>query len=229
MSRSVVKEIIKDLMDEYDIKAKRIPYEYHPFRTPQQARGSRRYYEVRGFAWFHCPLKHHSWASAHSWCFIDLKTQTICYKDKQNCKKCESRANPQFTEESVEIMADIVIERYLRSIGKWYSPSGSSDNDSDSDGGSVQRTSRGPHDQERCGKCRRLGRRCCDWVTEWHDFVSITHHICITHSHQNRLLLKLMCETFIITMLDRGKNKQVHYLIHSVIQLNYMARFIVNE
>ena len=164
MSRSVVKEIIKDAMDYHDVKARRIPYEYHPFRTPQHAAGSRRYFEVRGFAWFYCPRKHHRWASAHTWCFIDLKTQTICYQDKQNCRKCESKAYPHFTEESVETMADIVVERYLRRIGRWYSPSessddGSSDNISDTD---TNKTTGGPHDEDRCGKCRRLGRRCCD-------------------------------------------------------------------
>ncbi len=159
MSRSTVRDIIKDAMDYYDVKARKIAYEYHPFRTPREAKGSKRYFEVRGFAWFNCPQKHHRWASAHSWCFIDLKTQTICYSDKQNCKKCESKAKPKFTEESIETMADIVVEKYLRRIGKWDSPLSSNDDGSSSDN---QRTKGGPHDQERCGKCRRQGRRCCD-------------------------------------------------------------------
>ena len=161
-----VRDIIRDSMDYYDVKAKRIAYESYPFRTPRQAEGSRRYFEVKGFAWFNCPNRHHRWPSAHSWCIIDLKTQTICYRYKQMCKKCECKAKPEFPEESIEKMADYVVESYLRRIGRWStssddddSPSVYSDEGSDS---TMSATKGGPHDQDRCGKCRHLGRRCCD-------------------------------------------------------------------
>lgn len=164
-----VREIIRDSMDYYDVKANKIAYESYPLRTPRQADGSRRYFEVKGFAWFNCPLQHHSWPSAHSWCIIDLKTQTICYRYKQTCKKCERTAHPQFTEESIEQMADYVVESYLRRIGRWESPSTFSDDDdsssvysddaSDSD---EPVTKGGPHHEDRCGKCKHLGRRCCN-------------------------------------------------------------------
>ena len=154
-----IKDIIRDALDEYDISARRIPYEYQPFRTPHDAQRSRRYLEVRGFAWFSCPQKHHRWASANAWCFIDLKKQAICYSYKQSCKKCESKVKPVFLDDSVEKMADIVAVRYLKMIGKWDDSYDDSDEGSDYD---EEPRRAGPHDEERCGKCQRLGYRCCD-------------------------------------------------------------------
>ncbi len=152
-------------MDNYDVRAKWIPYEYQPFRSPRHAQGSKRYIEVKGFAWFNCPQRHHRWASAHAWCFIDLKTRTICYTYKQSCRKCDNKAKPEYTEDSFERMADYAVEMYLRKIGRWESSSGSSDDDSDYSGDSdcsTRTTTGGPHDQDRCGKCRALGYRCCN-------------------------------------------------------------------
>lgn len=140
-----IKQIIRDAMSARGIKDDHIPEE-GPFISPEKAKGSRRYFEVKGFAWFSCPKRHKHWPSAHSWCFIDLKKQNICYRDTQKCKKCESTAEPEFTRESIERMAEFVIRRLLGV----YNP-----NTSD-----TSETEGGPHDKERCGKCKRLGRSC---------------------------------------------------------------------
>ena len=164
----MVKSIIKESMDDYGVRARLVPYEYQPFRSPQHAQDSKRYIEVKGFAWFSCPQRHNRWSSPHAWCFIDLKKQTICFTYKQFCNKCESKARPRFTEESIERMADYVVKKYIRKIRvrRLLPTAGSRSYDNDSDYGddsdcSSARISRGRHDQERCGKCRELGYRCC--------------------------------------------------------------------
>lgn len=80
-------------------------HENTPFTMPKNADNSKRYFEVKGFAWFSCPERHKRWPSAHSWCFLDLKEQEICYRDKQKCNKCNLSAKPEFQKESIKKMA----------------------------------------------------------------------------------------------------------------------------
>lgn len=139
-------------MEENEVKLRDIPEE-EPFNLPENARHSKRYIEVKGFAWFGCRKKHHRWPSSHSWCFIDLKKQRICYRYKQKCKKCESYTAPEFTEESIERMVKFVLKKYLIKMKKL--PSVFTPRSADTD-----QTQGGPHDERRCGKCMRLGRSC---------------------------------------------------------------------
>ena len=139
-------------MAKENVKEKDIPQE-GPFTSPKHHSSSKRYFETKGFAWFSCPKKHHRWPSAQSWCFIDLKTQTICYRDRQKCKKCESESAPEFTEESIERMAAYVVKKFLIKMKRLHPVYSGSSTD-------TAQTQGGPHDEVRCGKCRRLGRSC---------------------------------------------------------------------
>ena len=152
ISSDAVQAIIKEAMAKENIKEIDIPQE-GPFTSPKYHNNSKRYFESKGFAWFSCPNKHHRWPSAQSWCFIDLKTQTICYRDKQKCKKCESEAPPEFMKESIEKMAAYVVRKFLIKT-KRLQPV----NNHDTSG--AAQTQGGPHDEERCGKCKRLGKSC---------------------------------------------------------------------
>jgi hypothetical protein len=140
-------------MAEKDITRGEIPSE-HQFTTPGNAKNSKRYFETKGFAWFKCPSRDNCWPSAHAWCFIDLKKQTICHRDPQDCRKCECEVDPEFTEESIEKMAEYATKRYLIKTGELEAVFNPRIGDDD------RETQGGPHDEERCGKCRRLGRSC---------------------------------------------------------------------
>lgn len=151
ISHAAIQEIIERAMAEKGVTKQEIPIE-SPFTTPESARHSKRYFETKGFAWFSCPGNCHRWSSAHSWCFIDLKKQTICYRDAQNCRKCESVAEPEFTEESVERMTEYAVMRYLIKIGTLYAVS------NPNMGKNV--TKGRLHDATLCEMCKRLGRSC---------------------------------------------------------------------
>jgi len=154
-SRAEIKSIILEVMGEENVTPSQVPNEGG--FSMDKADYSKRYFETKGFAWFCCPRKHNRWPSAHSWCYMDLKKQEICYRDQQKCRKdsCETEVQPGFTEESVEKMARYAVKQFLIRTGR--RPRGrrvprGDDGDMKTDGG--------PHDQSRCGKCQRLGRSC---------------------------------------------------------------------
>ena len=152
VSSEAIRDIIKAAMEAENVRERDIPTE-HYFASPEDGANSKRYFEVKGFAWFVCPRNDNRWPSAQSWCFMDLKKQAICYRDKQDCKKCESKASPEFTEEALKRMAEYAVKSFLIRTGKRhheYRPRGDMD-------GAV---GGGPHDEERCARCRRLGRSC---------------------------------------------------------------------
>ena len=153
ISPAAIKRIIADAMADNNVTKEDIPNE-PAFTTPAKARGSKRYFETKGFAWLNCPGGDNRWPSAHCWCFIDLKKQTICYRDPQDCKKCESEVDPEFTEESVERMAEYAVRGFLIKTGELHAVFNPRVDDDD------MGTQRGPHDEERCGRCRRLGTSC---------------------------------------------------------------------
>ena len=130
------------------------------FVSPKKHEKSVRYFEAKGFAWFTCKKPHDNkgnfkcWPSAHSWCFIDIKKQEICYRDEQKCKAHNTAAQlgPEFTEEAIQKMAKWVVKGFLIKTRRiQYVPRESTDTD---------QTEGGPHDEGRCGKCKRLGRSC---------------------------------------------------------------------
>ena len=125
------------------------------FHSPKDTRGSKRYYDVKGFAWYTCPEDGKRWASAQSWGIMDLRNQEICYVYSQDCNRCESEADPDFTDESIKRMAEYAVRQYLIRTGEIdavFEPR----LDDEDDG----HESKGPHDEERCGKCKALGRNC---------------------------------------------------------------------
>ena len=153
VSPGAVKRIIKAALDKKGVSREEIPKE-RPFLTPERStRGSKRYFEVKGFAWFSCTGRDNRWPSAHSWCCIDLKKQEICYRDQQGCKKCESNVDPEFPEDSIKRMAEYAVRQYLFRTGalkRVFNPKINEEMETES----------GPHDEERCGRCKRLGRSC---------------------------------------------------------------------
>ena len=153
-SASDIQSIILKVMTAEGVYPSQIPNEMG--FSVACASNSKRYFETKGFAWFCCPKNHNRWPSAHSWCFLDLKKQVICYRDTQQCRKnqCETPVNPGFTAEAVEKMAKYAVNQFLiRTKRMVRSPKFGGD-----DGGMM--TDGGPHDQARCGKCLRLGRSC---------------------------------------------------------------------
>ena len=149
MSRSTSQSIIKEAMASENIIARRIPYE-KPFTNPDAAQRSRRYFEVRGFAWFVCEQKHR-WSSVYSWCFIDLKRQKICYRDTQQCKECDAEAKPWFPDDSLTRMAEFVVYKYCKLM---HLPSSKVVNELTAGKRS------GSHYEEGCGRCKRRGQSC---------------------------------------------------------------------
>ena len=124
------------------------------FHSPKDTDDSERYYDVKGFALYTCPKTGRRWASAQSWGIIDLKKEEICYDFPQYCNKCEGKANPEFTEESIERMAEYAVRQHLikkrKEIHAVFKPRGDDD----------RHETKGPHDEKRCGKCRALRRNC---------------------------------------------------------------------
>lgn len=90
---AAIKEVIREAMAEKVVKEADIPEEsevsfsVNDLYFMEALYGcSKRFVEVKGFAGFRCPYKHHRWPSPHSWCFIDLKNQSICHRDGQTCR-----------------------------------------------------------------------------------------------------------------------------------------------
>jgi hypothetical protein len=150
-------EIIGEVMRKNGVNPKDIPKEsWVLYLDPQSIRKSLRYYRVKGFAWF---LNHGScfrtWPSAHSWCVMDLKAQTIVHKYTQFCQKCEGESQPYFDENAIRSMAEYAVKSYLRRTGRLpydFSEMRSALDDDKDD--------RGPHDEGRCSMCKELGHSC---------------------------------------------------------------------
>ena len=151
VNSSAVKKIILEAMNKEDVEVADIPHE--GLLDLENCKRSKRYFYTKGFAWFKCPKRHKNWPSAHAWCVIDLKRKKICHRDYQKCNKCDSKADPNFTEESLERMAEYAVKQFLIRTHQ-LPPSAHVPH---TDMGDIEG---GPHDEERCGKCKRLGRSC---------------------------------------------------------------------
>lgn len=114
-----IMSIIQDSMEDEGITREDIPEE-KKFTSPAKAKHSKRYFEVKGFAWFSCPRRDNRWPSVNSRCIIDLKRQTICYRYSQDCRKCESSADPEFPVESIEKMAEFAVRQCRIKTGYLY-------------------------------------------------------------------------------------------------------------
>ena len=157
-------EVIARIMMEKGVSPRSIPSE--PKTDPDDldsVKRSKRYFRVKGFAWFKRHSKRWSggfcsrtWPSAHAWCIMDLKRQEIVEKIGQGCQKCESMSFPEFEEESLERMAEYAVDSYLRKVGKLPFAEPIEDMSSLSDALEESK----PHDEKRCGMCKRLGRSC---------------------------------------------------------------------
>jgi hypothetical protein len=143
------------------VKEEDIP---HKVTSPGKDHVSTRYFETKGLARFECPKQHcgNTWCSEQVWCFIDLKKQTICYRGTQACRNCNTKTSPEFTEESVERMAEFVVSMYFIRTEKRRAVR-------INDEGKIHG---GHHDQKRCERCRRLGYSC--WQQSTHTSKSTT-------------------------------------------------------
>lgn len=131
-----------------DLVPAETPFNYS--RRRQIEKSSKRYFVVKGFAKFSCP-KHRVWPSAHAWCFIDLKTQSIRHRYRQVCKKCKYSAPPMFDKESLASMAQKGVNDYLSRKGLKKRPRKVK---------SVRMTHKTPHDRKRCFCCKDKGKKC---------------------------------------------------------------------
>ena len=145
------KAIILAAIEDEGVRVEDIPKE-REFTSPKDANGSKRYFKKKGFAQFVCPSDNRMWSSAHAWCIIDLKEQRICYRYEQECQRCNSEANPDFSEEEVKWMADLAVKSFLRRTGQLH------DDLPDRDNGGPQGGE--AHDEQRCQMCKELGRSC---------------------------------------------------------------------
>ena len=151
--------VIAEVMDGEGVAVEEIPRET-PFDINNLGmieNSSRRYFSCRAFAKFnrHANCSRH-WGSVRAWCIIDLKEQRIIYRFDQDCQHCEESVPPEFDEESVERMADYAVKTFLRRSGRLRrNPFDFRDL-----GDALDGATDGPHDQQRCGKCRRLGHSC---------------------------------------------------------------------
>lgn len=159
-------EVIAKVMMEKGVSPRSIPSEPETDSDDfDSVKRSRRYFRVKGFAWF----KRHktnswsgkfcsrTWPSAHAWCVIDLKRQKIVEKIGQGCQKCEGMSFPEFDEESLERMAEYAVDSYLRKVGKLPPAEPIDDMSILAD---ALEDSKQPHDEKRCGMCQKLGRSC---------------------------------------------------------------------
>ena len=149
---SMYHEAIADAMEDEGVLPAHIRSE-PGFRLDTLSR-SLSYYRVKGFARFRCGCGR-TWTSAHSWCILDLKTQSVIHTFGQTCQSCEREAEPRFDKESMERMAFYAVQRYLVKTGKRVrlvnEPLEAAPQAPDS---------RGPHDEGRCAMCKALGRSC---------------------------------------------------------------------
>ena len=101
--------------------------------------------------------KDHNWYSVHSWSVIDLKEQKFHSHYGQSCKHCEADVQPRYRDVDIRAMAERACSLYLRRVGQEGKEGGGLQH-----GGrlSDHRVSRRPHDQDRCGMCRRQGDLC---------------------------------------------------------------------
>ncbi len=150
-SPETIKEIILDAMEKEGVLPSDIPKE-KSFYEGLNIRGSKRYFEKHGVGHYDCDEEDNDWNSVFSWCIIDLKKQKICYRYYEQCKKCETKAWPQFSYETIEKLAHLTVESFLFRTGRKERP--------ERQGDPIRRI-RGPHDEERCEKCIETGQRCC--------------------------------------------------------------------
>ncbi len=125
-------------MKKHDLKPEEVPAKYAV-------------HDTKGFAWFRCPSRDNGWPSAHAWCTMNLRNQTIYDYFSQDCRKCESSVNPRFTTEGIEKMAEYAVMRCLRPMGRMAGRAPTRE-DTEMQGG--------PHQENRCGKCKALKRSC---------------------------------------------------------------------
>ena len=156
-------DIIVEVMEENDVHPGDIPSDdainiddNHDLET---IRSSERYFLAKGFARFNNheqPSRcSRTWASAHSWCVVDLKMQRIGRRLSQKCQKCEGSALPEYDNEVLKRMAGYAVRSYLRLTGRLErDPLGDWSDVSDAI------DSNQPHDEERCEMCKILGRSC---------------------------------------------------------------------
>ena len=148
--------VLQEAMQKYGIKEEMIPTE-RPFNARKIKninKRSKRYIEAKGFAMFKCRREHRKWPSAHSWCFFDMKHQTIRYRYSQDCKKCNLSGTPKFSEAVLAEMADYAARKLSKRLGV-----------------RLQRRPAKPkkrmpltmkfHDSWRCEKCTIFRRKCC--------------------------------------------------------------------
>ena len=153
--------IIQDVMEENDITSESIPREVHikNFTTPGNIRGSRRYFNTKGFARFQphrgCSRR---WGSAHSWSVMDLKRQKFRHHFGQGCQKCDATVQPEYDEEAIRCMAEWACKEHLIRMGlQEREPRFDMQDLLD---GLVGDPTAGPHDEARCGMCKQLGHAC---------------------------------------------------------------------
>ena len=155
--------VIAEVMSENDIDPLDVSHakDRGPFDpdNPQSIRGSQRFILVRGYAWHR---QHESptgcsrwWASAHSWCVIDLKKQKIIHGYGQYCKKCGGKSTPSFEEEAKRRMAEYACRTHLYRTGRLRGGHRSFPNMTDLSG-----VREGHHDMLRCDMCKLLGHSC---------------------------------------------------------------------
>ena len=156
ISPEAIKAIILEEMKANKVKVEDIPTEPHISPSDLHLKDSERYYDKEVFALFACPEEDNYWKSEHAWGVVDLKEQTICYRYIQECRKCNprSKAYPEFPPKSITKLAKFAVKWFLILKGRLKYEPPSTDADTDEVVGG------GPHEEEMCERCKRLGHSC---------------------------------------------------------------------
>ena len=136
------------------VESTRIPTE-KPFKNNRRLeKSSKRYFWVKGFAKFKCSVhQKRGWRSAHGWFVMDLRTQTICHRYQQGCKKCNKMAKAHLVDRHVlHRMVKHAIRQYKRRMGLEIKPQRSMFR--------TRKIQKKPHDRKRCGRCQEKRRNC---------------------------------------------------------------------
>lgn len=177
--------IIEEIMLEKGVNPEDIPEE-EPFDLEQfienlkdRNNWSLRYFRGRAHGQYKCKniLCENTWSSTRAWLILDLKEQTVERKLKEECASYEKHQDfeklslsesepkpklnfakdsvgvyPTFEEEAVRYMVEWAVNKYLEMVGL----------KEKSNFHDRQRRVDGPHRQDLCEMCVRLGGPC--WI-----------------------------------------------------------------
>ncbi len=111
LSKDGIKSIILDVMIANGISSQDIPCE-RKFDKDKVSPYSLRFFATKEMAQFYCSkCKQNSHSMAY--CYLDLKTSSICHRFLKDCKHCKNWTRPTFRADAIETMAQNSVRQYF--------------------------------------------------------------------------------------------------------------------